>query len=140
MALDPKVMKQNLYNTLVRALESVVADLEPYVRSRKVPKEPMTEARRRAEGGYIHKHYHRSDYSGLAATHCTEWAKLPEVEKAVGEFVCDADIQKEFRTVGFGNLCDYVTTQIVHQFIYRVLHLTRRWPPRRSAIDSLFFQ
>lgn len=140
MSVNRKVKKQILHDALLDALANVIAVLEPYVQSGKVPKEPVTEARLRDDGGFIHKHYHRRDYSVLCARLAEKWQTLPQIQKAVQEFINDTDIQKDFGITGFGNLHNYVTNQIVHQFIYRILHLTRRWPPSRAAIEKSFFE
>ena len=54
MAANSGLRKQNLHDTLVQAVDSVIAVLEPYALSGRVPKEPITEARRRPEGGYVY--------------------------------------------------------------------------------------
>lgn len=140
MVANPGMKKQSLHDALVKALDDVIAVLEPYVQSRRVPKEPITEARRRSEGGYVYRHYHRRDYTSLATQCSREWVKLPAVQKAIKEFANDKDVQQNFSMVGLGNLHDYVTNQIVHQFIYRILRSTRRWPPSKSAIQATFFE
>jgi hypothetical protein len=133
-----KTRKKSLHDTLIQTVDSVVAVLEPYAVSGRVPKEPITEARHRPEGGYVYHHYHRRDYTGLATRHSSEWVNLPMVNKAILELLNDRDIQQDFNIVGFGNLQDYVTEQIVHQFIYRILRLTKRWPPSKTIIETSF--
>ncbi len=140
MRTKPGVQKRSLHDALVKAVDNVIAVLEPYVRSGKVPKEPITEARRRPEGGYVYRHYHRRDYASLATRHSVEWVNLPIVQKAIQDLINDKDIQQDFNAVGFGNLHNYVTNQIVHQFIYRILRLTRRWPPSRSDVETCFYE
>lgn len=138
MVTNLEIRKQNLHDTLVQAVDSVIAVLEPYALSGRVPKEPITEVRRRPEGGYVYRHYHRRDYTGLATRHSGEWANLPTVQKAIQQLLNDKDVQQDFTAIGFGNLHDYITNQIVHQFIYRILRLTRRWPPSSSTIETSF--
>lgn len=138
MTANLATKKQNLHDALVQAVDNVIDVLVPYVKKGKVPREPITEARRSPEGGYIYRHYHHRDYTGLAMRHSEEWKNLPSVQKAIQELLNDRDVQQDFNTVGFGNLHDYVTTQIVHQFIYRNLRLTLRWPPSTSTIEASF--
>ncbi len=121
-------------------MNKVIAVLEPYVQSGKVPREPVTEVRLSTDGGFIHRHCHRRDYSVLCTSVGQKWESLPEIQEAAQELMNDADVQKNFAECGFGNLRDYVTIQILHPFIYRVLHRTRRWSPSKSAIDMLFLQ
>ena len=135
---NPGVQKQSLHDALVKAADNVIAVLESYVKTGKVPKEPITEAQRRTEGGYIYRHYHRRDYPGLATRHSGEWTNLPTVQEAIQQLLNDKDVQQDFTAIGFGNLRDYVTNQIAHQFIYRILHFTRKWPPSRSMIEMTF--
>jgi len=139
MATNFGFRKQNIHDLIVQAADNVIAVLEPYVRSGRVPKEPISEARHRPEGGYIYRHYHRRDYTRLAMGHSTEWVNLPIVRNAIQELINDKDVQQDFETVGFGNLQNYVTNQIVHQFVYRILRLTRRWPPSRSVVETCFY-
>jgi hypothetical protein len=103
-----------------------------------VPKEPITEARYRLEGGYVYRHYHRRAYNRLAAVHSSEWMNLPVVQNSIQNLIDDKDFQQDFNAVGFGDVRNYVTSQIVHQFIYRILRLTRRWPPSRSVIENCY--
>lgn len=140
MVTKPEIKNQSLHDALVQAIGSVIAVLEPYAVSGRVPKEPITEARRRPEGGYVYRHYHRRDYTGLATRHSREWESLPIVQKAIQGLLNDKDVQRDFNTVGFGNLHDYVAEQIVYQFIYRILRMTRRWPPSKLVIETSFHE
>jgi hypothetical protein len=138
MRANTRITKQHLHDVLIQSMNSVIAILEPYVRSGRIPKQPITEAHHRSEGGYLYQHYHRRDYTGLATRHSLEWMNLPVIKKSIQELINDKDVQQDFNVVGFGNLHDYVTNQILCQFIYRVLRLTRRWPPARPIIETSF--
>lgn len=135
---DYKMKKRNLHDALVSSLDDTIAVLSPYIQSKRIPREPITEARHRPEGGYVYHHYHRRSYTDLAMVHSKEWTSLPALKKAQEEFVNDGDVRKDFKIVGFGSLSDYVEEQIINQFIYRALRMTRRWPPKEVLIEALF--
>jgi len=133
-----KRKKQDLFDAFVGALGDIIVVLRPYVLGGRVPKEPLTEARSRKEGGFVHYHYHRRSYAVLCGRLTDEWQHLPTVRAAIECLVSDKDVQKEFHLVGFGDLANYVTTQIFDQFIYTVFRRTRRWPPSKSTVGKLF--
>lgn len=120
------------------ALDDIIVVLRPYVLRGRVPKEPVTEARSRKEGGFVHYHYHRRSYADLCGRLADQWHHLPTVRAAIERLASDKDVQKEFKLVGFGDVANYVETQIFDQFIYAVFRRTRRWPPTKSTVEQLF--
>ena len=135
-----KRKKQDLFDAFVGALGDIIVVLRPYVLGGRVPKEPVTEARSRKEGGFVHYHYHRRSYADLCGRLADEWHHLPTVLAAIECLTLDKDVQKEFQLVGFGDLANYVKTQIFSQFIYVVFRRTRRWPPTKSTVEKLFIE
>jgi len=112
-----KRKKQGLFDAFVRALGDIIVVLRPYVLGGRVPKEPVTEARSRKEGGFVHYHYHRRSYADLCGRLADEWHHLPTVRAAIECLTLDKDVQKELQLVGFGDLANYIKTQIFDQFI-----------------------
>ncbi|MFC1980454.1 hypothetical protein ACFLVS_06440 [Chloroflexota bacterium] len=135
-----KRKKQDLFDAFVGALGDIIIVLLPYVLGGRVPKEPVTEARSRKEGGFVHYHYHRRSYADLCGRLADEWHHLPTVHAAIELLTLDKDVQKDFQLVGFGDLANYVKTQIFDQFIYAVFRRTRRRPPTKSTVEQLFIE
>lgn len=135
-----KRKKQSLFDACVAALDDIVVVLRPYVLSGRVPKEPVTEARSRKEGGFVHYHYHRRSYADLCGRLMGEWHHLQSVRAAIERLTLDQDVQNEFKLVGFGDLAGYIETQIFDQFIYEIFRRTKRWPPTKSTLEQLFIE
>ena len=109
MILRRDIQNKALHDALASALGAVVSLFSPYVKRRRVPKDPITEARFDSRGYMTFKHFHRRDYGLLLMETHREWEPLPEVKKGAQALLQDQGFLENLKTSGYGGANAYAS-------------------------------
>ena len=139
MNLRPDIQNKTLHDALASSITAVVSLLSPYVKRRRVPKEPIDEARFDDRGYLTIEHYHRGNYGLLLMETHWEWGPLPEVINGIQELLQDKGFQENLKTSGNGDANAYAD-QVLRGFLSNVLRRAKSWPPSKSLYEQVYLE